>query len=376
MTHIEPSPQSAEQPAARTATGWKLFRVRGVPVILDPSWVLMAGFVAFLFYGQLSFALRERGGLVVVGLAAACALLFFASILAHELGHAFASLNRGIPVRSITLFALGGVTESAHEASRPRDEFFIVGIGPFVSLLTAGMFGVIQALMRPVLPEAALVAYLLMWTNLVLAVFNIIPGYPLDGGRLLRSLFWGVTGRPHQATRWAARVGQVVAALFIVLVLYQYTMGGALGSLFNVLIGFFLFRGASDAYRRAQLREQMRAIGIADLMGTAPPTLAETMPLREALQLVQQRPSLLWPVGDPLRGTLLLAQIDAVPEDRWDSTTVAQVALDPRTSSVEVGATLDDVVDLMGASPDNMLVVTDNGRPVGLLTPSLLSRSH
>jgi CBS domain-containing protein len=119
--------------------------------------------------------------------------------------------------------------------------------------------------------------------------------------------------------------------------------------------------------------ERMERVRVADLMGSVPRPLAPALSLREALQVVRERPSLLWPVGDPLRGTLLLAQIDAVPSDRWDTTTVADVAIDPAASSVEVDAAVDDAVEMMARSPENMLVVTDRGRPVGLLTPSLLA---
>lgn len=376
MTHVEPSPQrAAPQPTGSFPNAWTLFRVQGVPVRLDRSWLLIAGYVAFLFYGRLQ-ALLDASPIEAMVLAAICALLFFASILAHELGHALTSLQRDIPVVAITLFALGGVTESTREASRARDEFVIVGIGPFISLVLAAAFGLVATVAEPI-PAVAAVAGYLGWINLALAIFNIVPGYPLDGGRLLRSVFWGVTKQPHKSTRWAARVGQVFAGLFIAYTLFEYVQGGAsgLGGLWNVLIGFFLFRGATTSHKRAQMREQLDRMRVADLMGSVPPALPASLTLREAMEQVQQRPSLLWPVGDPLRGTLLLGSIDAVPDSEWDTTTVADVAIDPATSSVEIDRPLDDAVGLMAQSPENMLVVTDRGRAVGLLTPSLVSDS-
>ena len=374
MTSVEPPPQrTAPQPTGSFPNAWTLFRVREVPVRLDRSWLLIAGYVAFLFYGRLRVTLPDPSMAEVITLSAVCAVLFFASILAHELGHALTSLDRNIPVVAITLFALGGVTESTREASRARDEFVIVGIGPFISLVLAAAFGLLATVAAPI-PALGAVAGYLGWTNLALAVFNIVPGYPLDGGRLLRSVFWGATGEPHKSTRWAARVGQVFAGLFIAYSLAEYAASGSgLGGLWNVLIGFFLFRGATASHKRARLRERIERVRVVDLMGSVPPALPAGMSLREALEQIQQRPTLLWPVGDPLRGTVLLASIDAVPADQWDTTTVGDIAFDAAGSSIEIDAGLDDAVDRMGGSPDNMLVVTDQGRAVGLLTPSLLS---
>ena len=377
MTHVEPSPQrTAPQPTGSFPNAWTLFRVQGVPVRLDRSLLLIMGLVVFWYFGDLQQSLPGYPPAAIAVVLLVCIALFFVSILAHEIGHAMASLGRGIPVVAITLFALGGVTESTREADRARDEFIIVGIGPFVSLVLAAVFGLLSVLLDGV-PVAGMIAGVLGWLNLVLAVFNVVPAYPLDGGRLLRSILWAVTGAPHKATRWAARVGQAFAGMFIAYMLYRYFASGAsgLGGLWNVLIGFFLFQGATTSHKRARMREQLNRVRVADLMGSVPPALPAAMTLREALAQVQQRPSLLWPVGDPLRGTLLLGQIDAVPDERWDSTTVASIATDPTTSSIEIDRPLDDAVDLMARSPENMLVVTDRGSPVGLLTPSLVSDS-
>lgn len=377
MTHVEPSPQrAAPQPTGSFPNAWTLFRVQGVPVRLDRSLLLITAVVVFLYFGQLQQSLPGYPPAVVALVLLVLIALFFVSILAHEIGHAMASLGRGIPVIAITLFALGGVTESTREASKARDEFVIVGIGPFVSLVLAGVFGLLSVLVDGV-PVLGLIAGVMGWLNLVLAVFNVVPAYPLDGGRLLRSILWGITKAPHKSTRWAARVGQVFAGMFIAYTLLRYVNAGAsgLGGLWNVLIGFFLFQGATASHKRARMREQLQSVRVADLMGSVPPPLPASTTLRAALEQVQQRPSLLWPVGDPLSGTLLLGQIDAVAAERWDTMTVGDIATDPATSSVGIDRPLDDAVELMAHSPENMLVVTDHGRPVGLLTPSLVTDS-
>jgi Zn-dependent protease/CBS domain-containing protein len=374
MTAVEPSPQATSpQPAGTFPNAWTLFRVRGIPVKIDRSWLLIAGVVTYLFFGRLQFSLPEAGPVGTILLAAAGALLFFGSILGHELGHALTSLDRKIPVLSITLFAMGGVTESTREASRARDEFIIVGIGPFISLVLAGAFGLVATYTTAV-PAVSVLSGYLGWTNLALAVFNIVPGYPLDGGRLLRSVLWGATGRPHQATRWAARVGQVFAALLIAYGAVSFATGaGSFGGLWEVFIGFFLFRGATTSHRRAQMRERLERRTIRDIMGSVPPPVPASASLREAFNRIAERPSLLWPVGDPVQGTVVLSSIDAVPAERWEMTTVADVAFPVATSTVEVESDLDGAVERMITAPDNMLVVTEQGRAVGLLTPSLVS---
>lgn len=375
MTHVEPSPQ----PRRPVTTGsfpnaWTLFDVQGIPVRLDRSWLLIAGFVAYLFFGRLQAGLPQQTFAVVVLLAVAGSLLFFASILAHELGHALTSLERGIPVLAITLFAMGGVTESTKEASRARDEFIIVGIGPFISLVLAALFGLSYTAVASIDTLAALAGYL-AWTNLALAIFNIVPGYPLDGGRLLRSILWAATGRPHKATRWAARVGQVFALLLIGLGLLAFTTqgGSGFGGLWEVLIGFFLLRGATSSHKRARLRERLETRTIADAMGTVPPSIPSMWSLAQALPQVQERPSLPWPVDEPISGVLRLSDIDAVPADRWPFTRVGDVARPTDGLTVGVDASLDEAVSRMAEADDQMLIVVDQGRPVGLLTPSLIS---
>ncbi|MBA2529034.1 MAG: site-2 protease family protein [Euzebyales bacterium] len=375
MTHTQvpsPSPRTATSGGFRSAR--TLFSVRGVPVRAEGSLLLIAGFLVYLFYGRLQASLGDLPAVVVLLSALAATLLFFASVLAHEIGHAVTSLDRGIGVRSITLFALGGVTESVREADRARDEFVIVGIGPFVSLVLAAAFGILATVLDGVRPLDAIAGYL-GWTNLALAIFNIVPGYPLDGGRLLRSLLWGITGRPHRATRWAARVGQAFAGLLIAagawLFLRQAT--GGLDGVWEVIIGLFLLRGATESHRRARVRERLGQRTARDVMGNVPPTLAGDLTLAEAVEQLQQRPSLLWPVGRPLVGGLRLDQIDAVPANEWVRTTVGSIAEPAERVSVDGGMAMDLALDRLAAAPGNMLLVVDDGHAVGLLTPSLVT---
>ncbi|CAN5410821.1 hypothetical protein BH23ACT7_BH23ACT7_01810 [soil metagenome] len=381
------------RPPRRPATGGSfsnaltLFRVRGVPVRVDLSWILIALLVVYVFFDRLSDGLGDLGMGVVLACAAAAALLFFASVLAHELGHALTSLDRNIPVLGITLFLMGGVTESSREARTAKDEFVIVGIGPFISLVLAAVFGLLATAAQSVRPLGFVFGYL-GWTNLALAIFNVLPGYPLDGGRLLRALLWALTGRPHRATRWAARVGQGFAGLLALGGLWG-VLGGpvpagpaalrfavqllASNGLWGLLLGFFLLRGATDSYRRAVVRERLSGRTARQAMGSVPPALDPAMPLSEALLRLQERPSLLWPVGAPVTGVLTLDRIDAVADSDWPSTTVADVAIPADGLTVPGDAGMDIVLEAMAGAPGHMLIVTDGGHAVGLLTASLVA---
>jgi Zn-dependent protease/CBS domain-containing protein len=362
-------------PPATGGRGWATLRVWGVPVRVDASWFVLAGLVTWVFFSRFGAILAGEGAATVVAASVAAALLFFASLLAHELGHALTSLTRGIPVSGITLFLLGGVTESRSEATRARDEFVIVGIGPFVSLVLAAVYGLLYTAVAPAQPFAAIAGYL-AWANLLLAIFNTLPGYPLDGGRLLRSVLWAVSGRPHASTRWAARIGQLFAAGLVVLGIWGFAQTGGAGfrGLWEVLIGIFLFRGAAASHARARARERLARRTVRDVMGTSPPPLDPSLSVAAAAERMQERPSLLWPVGDPLVGAVTLGWLDGVPRDAWPTTLLGSVALPAEQAAVEAAASLDAALDRLSSVPGTMLIVVDGGRPTGLLTASLVAQ--
>lgn len=358
------------------ANAWTVLHVRGVPIRVDVSWLVIAGLVVWVLFNRLSMLLASHGTAVVITASVVGALLFFASLLAHELGHAMTSLDRDIPVVGITLFMLGGVTESTREAKSAKDEFIIVGIGPFISLVLGALFGMAYTVVagQPVL---AAVAGYLAWINVLLAIFNLVPGYPLDGGRLLRSVIWGVTGDPHRSTRIAARVGQAFALLLggygVRLLVQTSEQGFSGGGIWEILIAVFLYRGAAQAHARAKVRGRLAGRTVREVMGTAPPSLDPGLSLSDAVVQLEQRPSLLWPVGSPVIGGVTLRTLDGVPRRDWATTVLEAVADRAVDVTVDVDASMDVALGRIVAAPDNMLLVVDAGRPVGLLTPSLVS---
>lgn len=363
---------------------WTALHVRGVPLRLGPSLLLLVG----LFTWWIATSYLQRGLITSTPLAWTASLvttvLFVVSVVGHEIGHAVTSLDRGVRVRSISLFLLGGVTESVGEPRTARDEVVIVGIGPLISLVLAAVFG----LSVEVLPDGSvpqIIAGYLAWLNLAMAVFNLVPGYPLDGGRLLRAVLWWVTSSRYRATQLAARVGQAFASLLVLGAVLWVTGVPTVGvrfvdvvlqvfagfGLWGGLIGLFLLRASLDAHRNARVRERLGRTSVGDLMGTVPPTVPADCPLDDLVVRLQRRPSVLWPVGRPLIGGVRLEDIDAVHRREWPRTTARQVA--ERHVFIDEETPMDEALDRLSIARDGMLIVVNDGEPVGLLTQSLVS---
>ena len=197
-------------------TSWRVGRMAGIEVRVDSSWVVIALLITYSMYLRLSGLYPELSGGGAVGLAILSAVLFFGSVLVHELAHALVAQARGIRVQDITLFLFGGATRARVESRGPGDEFLIAVVGPLTSGLLAGLFGIVATLGRDLLSRSVAGTFgYLAWTNLVLAAFNLVPGFPLDGGRLLRSAIWKATGSLPRATRIASVAGQGVGWLLV-----------------------------------------------------------------------------------------------------------------------------------------------------------------
>ena len=362
---------------------WTVGHVRGVPIYVGPSVLLLV--VLFTWWLGSSFMDRpplDGSPATAWASAALTTLLFVGCILLHEVGHAVTSIDRDVEVRSISLFLLGGVTESVGEPHSARDEIVIVGIGPLISLLLGAVFG-LAVLATPDFSVPELIFGWLAWLNCAMAVFNLVPGYPLDGGRLLRAVLWLATGSRYRATRLAAAVGQAFAATLLLgaaLSIIRLPVPAALRGLVAVvsalglwggLIGFFLLRASIDAYRLARVRERLGRTRVRDLMGSVPPTVPADLSLDDLVVRLQQRPSILWPVGRPLLGGVKLEDLDRNARDDWSRTAVSDIV--EHDVFVDADAPMDEALDLLTVAPDRMLIVVRNGEPVGLLTPSLVA---
>jgi Zn-dependent protease/predicted transcriptional regulator len=250
----------------------KLGRIAGIEIGLHYSWFIIAILIVLQLKDQFGMVNADWSPALMWGVALVTAVLFFVTLLLHELAHSLVAKSRGLRVRAITLFALGGVSQIESEASDARSEFWIAIVGPLTSLAIGAACLEIERLAFPRAGSepASPVAALLLWLgriNLVLAFFNMIPGYPLDGGRVLRSVIWWISGSHQRATRWASYTGQAVAFLFILYGLWGFFTGrNYQGGLWIAFIGWFLLDAARSSSAQMEIVSGLRGRRVADIM--------------------------------------------------------------------------------------------------------------
>lgn len=315
----------------------------------------------------------------IVGLATAA--LFFASLLAHEVAHAVVARRNGIGVRRITLWLFGGVSELESEALTPGADLRIAVVGPLTSLVLAGVYGTLGALLHPTGGESVLAAALgwLAWMNLLLGAFNLIPAAPLDGGRVLRAVLWRRSGDRAGAGASAARAGQVFAYVLVVLGVLEFLSAGLIG-LWFVFLGWFLLSAARAEETSVVMRGALANVHVRDIMTPDPITFASTTTVADLIdhQLQQYRFSsypLVGPDGQ-LAGLTTMGRIRHVAPNLRETTRLIDIACP--ASDVPVGKTGEPIPELlqrMQASPDGRaFVIDDAGHLVGFVSPSDISR--
>lgn len=355
----------------------RLGRLFGVEIGLHYSWILIAALITFSLGAQFQSSHPEWGGTVIWGLAILTAVLFFASIVVHELSHALVALRAHLPVRSITLFALGGVAQIEKEAGDAKTEFWMGFVGPltslaigFVSLGLALLLGWDMGTL-PVSPLQSMVVWL-GFINIALAVFNMIPGFPLDGGRVLRAAIWWRTGDASRATRTAARVGQAVAFGFIILGFLRFFGGAGFSGLWLAFIGWFLLEAARTSYSQVRVTEELRGVRVGDIMARDCPTIDRELSLQqfvdEYLLRTGRRCYMVAENGEVI-GLVTPNEIKSTERARWAETRVGQVMrpLDVlRTVAPDTPVT--EVLEAMGRDDINQLPVVQNDRLQGVIT--------
>lgn len=299
-------------------------------------------------------------------------LLFFASILAHEFGHSFVAIRKGIPVQSITLFIFGGIARITKEPERPRDEFLIAIAGPAVSAGLGLFFLAVSVLASsPHEPVAALASWL-GWINLSLALFNLLPGFPLDGGRILRSIVWGRTGSFKRATQIASTAGQVVAYGFIFLGIWLFFSGRWIDGLWLGFIGWFLNNAAIANYQQVALQEQLSGVTARAVMMTDCPRVPRDLTLHALVyDYLLKDATRCFPVVEDgqVYGIITLHHVKAFPPQQWPFITVGQ-AMTPfeETKKVRPDQDLFKVMELMTAEDVNQVPVVEDGRLLGMIS--------
>ncbi len=307
-------------------------------------------------------------------------LLFFASVLAHELSHSLVGRANDVPIKSITLFIFGGVAQMTREATKASAELKMAAAGPACSLVIAGLFGLLWFLTRGIFAPVAAMALWLASVNALLAAFNLIPGFPLDGGRVFRSILWRSSGDYGRATRIATRVGQGVGYLFIlggVLIMFIFPQGWFNG-LWLAFIGWFLENAATASYRQARWRETLGGFTAADVMtpdyAAAPSDITVSQLIQRYIIPGGRRFSMVADEGR-LQGVVTLHNIMSVPQQDWDITPVKEV-MTP-VDKLKIAYLEQDalsIMEQMDESDINQMPVVSEGRIVGLIARDNLLR--
>jgi Zn-dependent protease len=241
----------------------KLGRIFGIEIGLHYSWFLIAILIVFSLSSEFHAVNPQWGGGLILSLAVITAILFFVSLLLHELAHSIVATSNGLPVKEITLFALGGVSQIEKNPTSATLEFWMAFVGP----LTSAVIGAICLLAANAVGGASSDPWMamLLWLgyiNLTLAVFNLIPGYPLDGGRVLRAIIWWKTGDADRSTRAAAKAGQAVALAFIAFGIFRFFGGAGIGGLWITFVGWFLLQAARESDVQVSLRHVLEGVRV------------------------------------------------------------------------------------------------------------------
>jgi Zn-dependent protease/CBS domain-containing protein len=354
-----------------------LGRVFGIPLRLHYTWFIIFALVtsSLVLYPLVEPPYPPIEQRIILGILTS--LLLFASIITHELAHSILAIRNNIPVREITLFVFGGVSQITKEATRPRTELLIAIVGPLTSLALAGIFYGLHLLL------VGLAASLMQWLaliNVALAVFNLIPGFPLDGGRIFRALLWQRTHDYHKATSIAAKVGQGVAYAFMAggLALMIFVREWWFNGLWFILIGWFLRNAARASYQQVLLRDALIGITARQLTDYGCPLVLPHLNLMELAQqyiLPTGRSCFLISWGTGLEGMVTLQQIKKVPRTRWAITSVQDI-MTP-ASKLKVAYPAQDILSVlqeMSGENTNHIPVIEAGKVIGIINREDIAR--
>jgi Zn-dependent protease/predicted transcriptional regulator len=355
----------------------KLGRILGIEIGLHYSWFIIALLITLSLAGQFQAVNPKWGMSVIWATAIATALLFFVTIILHELSHAVVARARHLPVRAITLFALGGVAQIEREADEAGTEFLMGIAGPlmsgligFICLTLAWAFGWSPGS----IPDTPALA-MLMWLgyiNFSLAIFNLIPGFPLDGGRVLRGIIWWATGDGNRATKIAARVGQIVAFAFIVLGILRFFAGAGIGGLWIAFIGWFLLEAAGGSRAQLEMNERLRGVRARDLLERDCAVVSGHDNLQTFVNehlLRSGKSCFLVRDGQGIEGLITPHEVIAMDRERWPHTTVDQ-AMRPieQLRSITEDTPISEAMEVMNQEDVNQLPVVRDGRIEGFIS--------
>jgi Zn-dependent protease len=355
--------------------GLKLFRVLGIQITLNYTWFIVFGLIAWSLasgYFPYHYPSLSRSAHWTMGFLGA--VFLFLSVLIHEVTHSYLAKKEGIEVKEITLFIFGGVSQLAKEPDDPRKELKVALGGPISSLVLAGIFWVLS-IMTSQTPSFLLIGGLLSYLafiNLSLAIFNLIPGFPLDGGRVLRALYWKKSGSLKKGTQVATNVGKWVGTGIILLGLVGILMGNLIGGFWFVVIGIFLRSAAEGGYQQAAMKGALEGVKVKELMSrnvVSVPSSLRIDRLVEDFYLTHKH--ITYPVTEngQIIGIITLKQVKEISRDQWREKTVREVMIPVREEILldpESDAT--DALQTMVRTGEGRLPVVQQGKVVGMIT--------
>jgi Zn-dependent protease/predicted transcriptional regulator len=361
----------------------KLGRIFGIAIGLHYSWIIIALLVTLSLRSQFAAVHPDWSTTTTWTTAIITGLLFFVSILLHELSHAAVAKRRGLPVRAITLFALGGVAQIEKDAADAKTEFWMGIMGPVASVL----IGVICLVLTYILgwnladePNGPIAA-MFMWLgviNIALAIFNMIPGFPLDGGRVLRAIVWWITGDANRSTRIASVVGQFVAFGFIMIGILRFFGGAGFGGLWLAFIGWFLLDAARASGAQVEIAERLNGVSVGDVMTRQFPVVdgnsnLETF-VHDHLLPSGHRCFVVLEQGRPA-GIITPHEVKTIARARWPYTTVSDVMRSLESlSTVGPERPVTEALELMGREDVNQVPVVQGGALAGIISRGHITR--
>ncbi|MCX8161174.1 MAG: site-2 protease family protein [Candidatus Saccharicenans sp.] len=350
---------------------WKVARISGIDIKIDSSWIvifLLFTFSLSAFYFPQSFQLSNRVYYWLLGILTS--LLVFVSVLFHELAHSLTAKRQGEEVEDITLFILGGVARITDEPGTPQKEFSMALVGPASSFSLALFFILVSYLVAPYSrPFQAAAAYL-AYINAIVGGFNLLPGFPMDGGRVLRAIVWKATGDLRKATRVASLTGQAMAFLLIFFGILQFFRGN-LGGLWLVLIGWFLHNASVQGYSQVLLKSSLEGLKATDLMSRDFQQVEPELPVESLVHdyvLRHRERNFLVTEGERLVGIVCLEDIKKFPRERWPELRVRDI-MTPAEKIVYVtpGTSGDQILQRLATADVNQVPVLEEGRVVGIV---------
>jgi Zn-dependent protease/predicted transcriptional regulator len=357
-------------------SGIRLGRILGIPIYLHPSWFIIFALITLSLRTQFTsqhpnWSPQQHWALGII-----TSVLFFASVVFHEMSHSVVAVRYLIPVQSITLFVFGGLARIERDPESAKQEFNIAIAGPLSSLFLAGCFWLVSHFASG--NEMVAAASRWLWEiNLILALFNLLPGFPLDGGRILRGIAWGITGNFTRATEIATRSGKAIAYLMILVGVWQALNGNWVGGLWTAFIGWFLLSASQESFAQVAIRNMLSGVRAEDVMSSDIPTVARDMSIEEYVHEVLRTGRqfhIVTGVGNPV-GLITLDAARTVPREEWSNTSVqaAMLTLDRIRSAAPDEPAL-AVLDRMQKEDINQMPVISNGHIVGMIARDTIFR--